>query len=108
MFMLWSRRRPRWPIDPSRVTFGSVVEDRIRNLSRSHVRVRYRRDPEEHFVPLATFIRDCRDGIQRERRLNIDDLLVAPVAKQRYAEFFDVLTDWEPAGRRARSRQRPQ
>jgi hypothetical protein len=28
-------------------------------------------------------------------------LLVAPILKQRHAEFFDGLTDWGPATRRA-------
>jgi hypothetical protein len=99
--MFWKRRTPGWHIEPSRVTFGSVVENRVRNLSRSHVRVKYHRDPETRFVPLATFIQRCRDGMQGGRSLGIEHLLVAPVIKQRYARFFDLLTDWGPAVRRA-------
>ena len=58
--MFWRRRKPGWFIDPSKVAFGSVVENRSRNLSRSHVRVKYHRQSEVLFVPLATFIRRCQ------------------------------------------------
>lgn len=99
--MFWRRRKRNWLVDPSRVALGSVIGQRRRNLNRSHVRVKYRRDPETHFLPLATFIRRCRDDVRQQRSLEIEHLLVAPIVKQRYARFFDSLTDWGPATRRA-------
>jgi hypothetical protein len=33
--------------------------------------------------------------------LDIEHLLVAPILERRYARFFDHLTDWTPATRRA-------
>jgi len=97
------RRRPkaRWLIDPLRVAFGSVIGADRRSLSRSHVRVKYHHESETHFVPLATFIRRCREEIRTGRPLAIEHLLVAPVVKRRHATFFDHLTDWGPAKRRA-------
>jgi hypothetical protein len=99
--MFWKSRKPTWHISPSKVAFGSVVENGSRNLSRSHVRVEYRREPGARFVPVPTFIRHCREVIQEGRSLDIEQLLVAPIIKQRYARFFDRLTDWGPAARRA-------
>ena len=99
--MFWRRRKPSWLINPLRVALGSVVENSGRNLSRSHVRVKYHHEPEVRFVPLATFIRSCLEVIRGGRSLDIDHLLVAPIIKQRYAKFFDRLTDWGPAKRRA-------
>jgi len=99
--MFWNSRKPTWYINPSSVTFGSVVERGNRNLSRSHVRVKYRREPEARFVPVPTFIQRCHEVIQAGRSLDIEQLLIAPIIKQRYAKFFDRLTDWGPAARRA-------
>jgi hypothetical protein len=99
--MFWRRHKPDWFIDPSKVAFGSVVENRIRNLSRSHVRVKYHRESEVRFVPLAAFIRRCHEVIRGGRSLDIEHLLVAPILKRRYARFFDRLTNWGPATRRA-------
>lgn len=98
--MFWRSRKPRWPINPLQVALGSVVANGSRNLSRSHVMVKYRRDPETRFVPLAAFVQRCHELIRGGRSLDIEHLLVAPVVKQRYAEFFDRLTDWGPAVRR--------
>ena len=99
--MFWRRRKPGWSIDPKRVAIGSVIENKVRNLSRSHVRVKYERTPEVQFVPLATFIWRCRRTLQGGLPLDIEHLLVAPILKQRYAKFFDRLTDWQPAIGRA-------
>jgi len=99
--MFWRRHTPRWFIDPSKVAFGSVIEYRSRNLSRSHVRVKYHLESEVRFMPLATFIRRCQEFIRGGRSLDIEHLLVAPILKRRYADFFDGLTDWGPATRRA-------
>ena len=99
--MFWRRRKPDWFIDPSKVAFGSVVENSSRNLSRSHVRVKYHQESEVRFVPLATFIGRCHEVIRGGRSLDIEHLLVAPILKRRYAEFFDRLTNWGPATRRA-------
>lgn len=99
--MFWKRRKPTWHISPSKVALGSVVESGIRNLSRSHVRVKYHRDSEVRFVPLPTFIQRCQEVIRKGRSFDIEHLLVAPIIKQRYAKFFDRLTDWGPATRRA-------
>jgi hypothetical protein len=99
--MLRRRRKPEWFIDPSRVAFGAVVEHSRRNLSRSHVEVRYRGASGPQFVPLAAFIRRCREAIRGGASLDIEHLLVAPILKRRYAKFFDRLTDWTPATRRA-------
>ena len=101
MFGARSRRKSKWLIEPSNVAFGSVVEGGNRNLSRSHVRVRYRLEGSAQFVPLAVFIRRCTEAIRGGQSLRIEHLLVAPVMKQRYPKFFDRLTDWGPAIRRA-------
>lgn len=100
------RRKPGWLINPSKVAFGSVVERPGRNLSRSHVRVEYGREAEVRFEPVAAFARRCRETLLDGRSLDIESLLVAPIVKQRHASFFDSLTDWGPATRRAR-RSRP-
>jgi len=102
--MFWSRPKPTWPIDPSQVAFGSVVRGGVGDLSRSHVRVRYHRDPELQFVPLALFATRCYEAIRAGLSLEIEHLLVAPITKQRHARFFDRLTDWGPAARRARKK----
>jgi hypothetical protein len=99
--MFWRRRKAEWFIDPSKVAFGVVVENSCRNLSRSHVRVKYHRESEVRFVPLAAFIRRCHEVIESRRSLDIEHLLVAPILKRRYAKYFDRLTDWGPATRRA-------
>mgnify|MGYP000523636419 CR=1 FL=1 len=103
--MLWRRNRPKWLIDPSKVAFGAVVEHGSRNLSRSHVRVQYRGASGSQRVPLAAFVRRCREAIRGGVSLDIDHLLVAPILKRRYAKFFDHLTDWTPATRRARGQR---
>jgi len=97
------RRKPNWPISPLHVALGSVVGNGSRNLSRSHVRVKYRREPEARFVPLAAFVQRCHEFIRSGRSLDIEHLLVAPIVKQRYPDFFDRLTDWGPAVRRVLS-----
>ena len=99
--MFWKRRKPAWFIDPSNVAFGSVFENGSRNLSRSHVRVKYHQGSEARFIPLATFVQRCRGLIRARRSLDIEHLLVAPILKRRYARFFDRLTDWGPATCRA-------
>jgi hypothetical protein len=101
-------RKSGWLIDPSKVVFGSVVDDGNLNLSRSHVKVKYRYENETRVVPLITFVRRCNESIRSERSLEIDQLLVAPIVKHRYVEFFDRLTDWGPATRTAsRSSREP-
>jgi hypothetical protein len=99
--MFWRRKKPRWLVDPLKVALGSVIEKGSRNLSRSHVRIKYHHESEVSFLPLATFVRHCQAFIRGGRSLDIEHLLVAPVVKQRYAKFFDRLTDWGPAARRA-------
>lgn len=99
--MFWRRPKPKWLIDPAKVAFGAVVESSRRNLSRSHVRVTYCGAIDPQFVPLAAFVRRCREGIRGGASLDIEHLLVAPILKRRYARFFDRLTDWTPATRRA-------
>ena len=99
--MFWKRPKSNWPIDPTKVAFGSVVEDGNRNLSRSHVKVKYRFGTKARFVPVATFIRRCQDHVRSGRPLGIEQLMVAPIVKRRYERFFDALTDWGPATRQA-------
>ncbi len=99
--MFWRRRKPEWSIDPAKVSFGAVVENKLRNLSRSHVRVKYGRASAAQFVPLATFIVRCREVLRAGGSLDIEHLLVAPILKRRYTKFFDHLTDWDCATRRA-------
>lgn len=99
--MSWKRRRPVWLIDPSKVAFGSVIQDRSRNLSRSHVRVKYNRESSARFVALDAFVQRCHEYIGRGLSLDIEDLLVAPILKRSHGRFFDLLTDWGPATRRA-------
>jgi len=99
--MFWKRRKPEWYIDASRVALGAVVENGSRNLSRSHVKVKYHRESDARFEPLATFVRRCREAIRGGRPLGIEHLLVAPIVRRRYARFFDRLTDWGPATLRA-------
>jgi len=95
--MFWKRPKLNWLIDPSKVAFGSVVQDGNRNLSRSHVKVRYRFGTQLRFVPLAMFIQRCQGNIRSGRPLGIEHLIVAPIVKRRYEKFFDTLTDWGPA-----------
>jgi hypothetical protein len=99
--MFWKRRKPGWFVDPAKVRFGSVLDHTNQNLSRSHVRVKYDHEHEARFVPLVDFISRCREAIRVGRSLGIEHLLVAPIVKQRHASFFDCLTDWAPAMRRA-------
>jgi hypothetical protein len=99
--MFWSYRKPSWPIDPLRVALGSVVDDSSLSLSRSHVRVKYHRQTRAQFMALGTFMQRCREDVRGGRALDIEHLLVAPIVKQRYPRFFDSLTDWGPARRRA-------
>jgi len=87
--------------------FGCVIQGASRDLSRSHVSVQYRHEPERQFVPLALFATRCYQAIRDGQPLGIDQLLVAPIAKQRHAPFFDRLTDWGPAVTRARKRPSP-
>lgn len=98
--MWWKRQEPRWPIDPEAVAFGSVVEGRNRNLSRTHVLVEFAR-AEPRCVPLAEFTRTIAARLADGRPLRVKRLTVAPLTKRRHAQFFDRLTDWEPATRRA-------
>ena len=91
--MFWKRPESNWPIDPSKAAFGSVVQDGTQNLSRSHVKVRYRFATKSRFVPLATFIRQCQNSIRGGRSLGIEHLVVAPIVKRRYEKFFDAVTD---------------
>jgi hypothetical protein len=99
--MFWRNRKPRWLVDPLDVSLGSVIENGNRNLSRSHVRVKYHREAKALFLPLGIFMRRCQDFVRSGRSLDIEHLLVAPIIKQRYAKFFDLLTDWGPAASRA-------
>jgi len=99
--MFWRRPKPDWFIDPSSVAFGSVVDECSRNLSRSHVRVKYHHEAQARYVHLVAFAQSCRENMRIGRSLGIEHLLVAPIVKQRNTEFFDRLTDWDPARRRA-------
>lgn len=100
--MLRKRNKPKWIIDPPKVAFGAMVEHGSRNLSRSHVRVQYRGASNPRFVPLVEFVWRCREAVRDGVFLDIEHFLVAPILKGRYATFFDHLTDWTPATRRAR------
>lgn len=100
--MLWRRNKQKWIIDPSKVAFGAVVEHGSRNLSRSHVRVQYRGVSDQRFVPLVEFVWRCREAVRDGVSLDIEHLLLAPILMRRHAKFFDHLTDWTPATRRAR------
>jgi hypothetical protein len=97
--MFWKQREAGWPIDPSKVAFGSVVDASNGNLSRTHVMVRYRGWGGARYVPVADFIRGCHDALLSRRPLKIERLVVAPIIQRRYEKFFDKLTDWEPARR---------
>lgn len=99
--MSWLRRKKSWSIDPSSVEFGSVVEGTDRNLSRTHVRVKYCRTAAAEIVPLAAFVERSSAALRSGRALEIERLLVSPWIKQRHTEFFDRLTNWTPAARRA-------
>jgi hypothetical protein len=101
--VFWRRTKPTWHIDPSSVALGSVIGGHSRNLSRSHVRVKYSHEPEVLFLPLALFVRRCHDRLRDGRPLDIEHLLVAPIVKRRYSAFFDRLSDWGPALRHARN-----
>ena len=67
--MLWRRRKPAWFIDPSNVAFGSVFEKGSRNLSRSHVKVKYHQGSEARFIPLATFGQRSREILRSSHGL---------------------------------------
>jgi hypothetical protein len=99
--MFWKPRKPTWYIDPSRVALASIVGNGGRNLSRSHVKVKYRLDGTFQFEPLPAFIRRCHEAMNDGRALEIERLVVAPIIQQRHNAFFDRLTDWGPARRRA-------
>jgi len=99
--MFWRRSKSSWPVESSKVQLGSVVDLRGQHLGRTHVRVKYLRESQAQFVPLVTFVQRCQEALRDGKPLRIDHLLVAPIIKQRYAEFFDRLTDWGPATRRA-------
>lgn len=102
--MLRRRKKCLWFIDPSRVAFGSVVERGCRNVSRTHVSVRYAGDASANCIPFLSFVRRCQTSMLAAQPLNVEHLLVAPILKQRHASYFDVLTDWRPAEQRARKR----
>jgi len=110
--MFWKSRKPRWLVSPLKVSLGSVIGRGNRNLSRSHIRVKYQHDSEVRFLPLGVFIRKCQAFMRSGDPLDIEHLQVAPILKQRHAKFFDLLTDWKPATRRATrsaaERQRPE
>jgi len=97
--MWWKKRELRWPIDPEAVTFGSVVDGRA-NLSRTHVCVQFAKG-EPRYIKIAEFARTTSPRLAEGRPLRIRRLVVAPLTKRRHAEFFDRLTDWGPAMRRA-------
>jgi len=99
--MFRKQRSPEWPIDSANVTFGSVVDGRTRNLSRSHVRVRFR-GAEPMLMPVRSFARRCHVSMRDGVPLLVEHLLVAPILRRRHADFFDRLTDWCPAEKRAR------
>jgi len=99
--MFWKPRKSTWQIDPSRVALGSIVGNGGRNLSRSHVKVKYRPEGCFEFEPLPVFIRRCHEALSGGRTLEIEHLVVAPIVQQRHNAFFDRLTDWGPARRRA-------
>ena len=99
--IFWKPRKSAWHIDPSRVALGSIVGSGGRNLSRSHVKVKYRREGTFQFEPLPVFIRRCHEALRGERALEIEQLVVAPIVQRRHNAFFDRLTDWGPARRRA-------
>lgn len=99
--MFWKLRKPTWHIDPARVALGSIVGDGGRNLSRSHVKVKYRPGGSFQFEPLPVFIRRCHEALNAGQTLEIEQLVVAPIVQQRHGAFFERLTDWGPARRRA-------
>ena len=99
--MFWKLRKTTWQIDPARVALGSIVGEGGRNLSRSHVKVKYRFGGSFHFEPLPVFIRRCNEALSGGPALEIEHLVVAPIVQQRHVAFFERLTDWGPARRRA-------
>lgn len=107
--MLW-KKNSRWPVDPSRVEYGSIADKSGRNCSRTHVLVQYGEDASAHLVPLNRFVRETSASLRHGQVLDIRRLRVAPVSWRRYRAFFDRLTDWLPATRqvtRAGGRLRP-
>jgi len=98
--LFWKRQGKTWPVDPARVAFGSVVASG-KNLSRSHVRVRYAGASRPQELPFEQFVKRTNAALLEGKSPRIDDLLVAPMLKRHYAVFFDRLTDWGPAARRA-------
>ena len=98
------RKAPRWPIDPEDVVLGSVAARGGPSLSRTHVQVRYAGRPTSGFVRISDFIKETDATLKRGRALRIESLRVAPLTKRKYSYFFDQLTDWSNAVRRATSR----
>lgn len=102
--MFWRRRTRRttrnWPVDPERVQFGSLAAFG-REASREGVALRLTGEREARFVPFARFRRDVEEALARGRRMRVEELRVAPILRRRHAAFFDRLTDWGPATRRA-------
>jgi len=96
--MLW-KKTTEWPVDPSRVEYGSVADKAGRNCSRTHLMVRYSADTRPHLVPLNRFVRETSASLRHGEPLEIQYLRVAPVSWRRYRSLFDRLTDWTPATR---------
>jgi hypothetical protein len=99
--VFWRTHKPTWLIDPARVELGSIVGSDGRNLSRSHVKVKYRLDRDFRYEALPVFVRRCNEALSGGRALKIKQLVVAPIVQQRHTAFFERLTDWGPARRRA-------
>lgn len=103
--MNWFRRTQirHWPIDPEKAEFGSLAAFGT-EANRECVAVRYRGDQELRCLPIAQFVRETRERMANGRRLEIEKLKIAPIARRRFSGFFDGLTDWSEATRKARSR----
>jgi hypothetical protein len=97
--MLWKKTTTEWPVDPSRVEYGSIADKAGRNCSRTHLLVQYSADTRPHLVPLNRFVRETSASLRHGQELDIQFLRVAPVSWRRYRGLFDRLTDWLPAAR---------
>jgi hypothetical protein len=94
------RWKKNWPIDPENVEYGSVVHSGLVNLSRSHVLVRRTGDSESQYVSLSDFAQEVRAAIKKGRRLPIEHLRIAPIARRKL-QILQQLTDWERVAEKA-------
>ena len=96
-----SKKRPRWPIDPENVDYGSIVLGVDQGVF-----VRYVGESTARIMSITEFTRKTGFQLEKHRRLRIAHLRISPRTKRRYSAFFDTLTDWKLAAQTALDRSK--